>query len=124
MLLLGTRLIYISSLVNVPFNYDKVSWCISDTADPECNIMSMSTPPIVPDNIELDLTAATPIIPLSQGPTDCEDACFPIQVPNSCLTERTVVQCALLYHAENSEGDMRLVDDKAIGVEDVQLDYN
>ena len=57
----------ISSLVNVPFSYDKVSWCISDTADPKSNIMSVSTPPIVPGIIELDLTVATIIILCHKG---------------------------------------------------------
>ena len=114
----------ISSLVNVPFNFDKLSWCISDTADPECDIMSVSTPPIVPGNIDLDLTAATVIILLSQRPIGCGHACFLVQVPNSCLTENTAVRSALLYHTENSKGDMRLVDDEDTGVDNVQLDCN
>ena len=114
----------ISSLVDVPFSCDKVSWCISDTADPESNIMSVNTPPIVPGIIELDFTVATVIILLSQGLTDCGDTCCPVQVPHSHLTENTVVQSTLLYHSENSEEDMRLVDDEDNGVEDVQLDYN
>ena len=70
---------------------DKASWCISDTADPESNLMLMNTPPIVSGIIELDLTVATVIILLSQGLTDCVDACFPVEVPHSRLTENTVV---------------------------------
>ena len=84
------------------------------------NVLEYSTN--FPCITELNLTAATVIILFSQGPTDCGDACFLVQVPNSCLTDNTVMQSALLYNAENSEGDMRLVDDEDIGVEDVQLD--
>ena len=102
-------------LVNVPFSCDKVSWCINDTADPESNIMSVSTPPIVPSTIELDLTVATVIILLSQGLTDCGDTCCPVQVPHSCLTENTVVLSAPLYHNESSEENTKLVDDEDIG---------
>ena len=109
------------SLVNVPSSCDKVVWCISDTADPESNIISMSTPPIFPVTIELDLTVATVMILLSQvGLTDCGDACYPVQVPRFCLTENTVVLNGPFCHNESSEV---MVGDEYIGAKDVQLDY-
>ena len=70
------------------------------------------------------MTVATVMILLSQvGLIDCGDACCPVQVPCSRLTENTVVLNGPFCHNENSEMNMKVVGDEDIGAEDVQLDY-